>query len=95
MDEFLRVEGCSFIYANGDNALAMNPSTGKPVPAGAQFALQQGRLVADNIYADVVGSVRKSYSPKFWGEVISLGKHLAVSLLAHLFAKKITFIGFL
>lgn len=95
VDEFLRVEGYSFIYAIGDNALAINPITGKPIPASAQFALQQGRLVANNIYADIFEGVRKPYHPKVLGEVVSLGRHLAVGWLALPFLKKITFVGFL
>ncbi len=95
VDEFLRVEGHPFIYAIGDNALAMNPCTKEPVPAAAQFALQQGRLVADNIYADIYSGVRKPYHPKVLGEVVSLGRHLAVGWLALPLSKKITFIGFL
>lgn len=95
VDEFLRAEGHPFIYAIGDNALAINPITGKSVPAAAQFALQQGRLVAYNIYADIFGGVRKPYHPKVLGEVVSLGRHLAVGWLALPFLKKITFVGFL
>jgi NADH dehydrogenase, FAD-containing subunit len=95
VDEFLRVEGCPFIYAIGDNALAMNPYSKEPVPAAAQFALQQGRLVADNIYTDIVWGERKPYHPKLLGEVVSLGRHLAVGWLALPFLKKITFVGFL
>ncbi|MCF6155366.1 MAG: NAD(P)/FAD-dependent oxidoreductase [Candidatus Brocadia sp.] len=95
VDEFLRVEGYPFIYAIGDNALAMNPYTKEPVPAAAQFALQQGRLVANNIYADIFGGVRKPYHPKVLGEVVSLGRHLAIGWLALPLSKKITFVGFL
>ncbi|TLD42673.1 MAG: NADH dehydrogenase [Candidatus Jettenia ecosi] len=95
VDEFLRAEGYPFIYAIGDNALAINPYTKEPVPAAAQFALQQGRLVAYNIYADISGGVRKPYHPKVLGEVVSLGRHLAVGWLALPFLKKITFVGFL
>lgn len=95
VDEFLRAEGYPFIYAIGDNALAINPYTKEPVPAAAQFALQQGRLVAHNIYADIFEGVRKPYHPKVLGEVVSLGRHLAVGWLALPFLKKITFVGFL
>lgn len=95
VDEFLRAEGYPFIYAIGDSALAMNPYTGKPVPAAAQFALQQGRLVADNIYAEIAGGTRKPYRPKVWGEIVSLGRHLAVGWLALPVLRKITFVGFL
>lgn len=95
VDEFLRAESYPFIYAIGDNALAMNPLTGNPVPTAAQFALQQGRLVAENIYAEVTGGKRQPYSPTVWGEVVSLGRHLAAGWLALPYAKKITFVGFL
>ena len=95
VDEFLRVESYPFIYAIGDNALAMNPRTRNPVPTAAQFALQQGRLVAENVHAATVGGEMKPYSPKVWGEVVSLGRHLAAGWLALPFLKKITFVGFL
>jgi NADH:ubiquinone reductase (H+-translocating) len=95
VDEFLRAESYPHIYAIGDNALAINPRTGNPVPTAAQFALQQGRLVADNIYAAVTGGKQEPYSPRVRGEVVSLGKHLAAGWLALPFAKKITFVGFL
>jgi NADH dehydrogenase len=95
VDEFLGAEGFPFIYAIGDNALAINPDTGKPVPASAQFALQQGRLVANNIYADISGGIRRRYRPRVMGEVVSLGRHLAVGWLALPFLKKFTFAGFL
>ena len=95
VDEFLRAESYPFIYAIGDNALAINPRTGSPVPTAAQFALQQGRLVAENIHAAAVDGAMKPYSPKVWGEVVSLGRHLAAGWMALPFVKKITFVGFL
>ncbi|GJQ47796.1 putative NADH dehydrogenase-like protein YjlD [Candidatus Kuenenia stuttgartiensis] len=95
VDEFLQVEGYPFIYAIGDNALAINPYSKQPVPAAAQFALQQGRLVAYNVYADIFRGMRKPYHPKVLGEVVSLGRHLAVGWFALPLLKKITFVGFL
>ncbi len=95
VDEFLKAPEHPFVYAIGDNALATNPETGKPVPTAAQFALQQGRLVADNIYAAVTGGTPKPYQPKVLGEIVSLGRHLAVGWMALPFFKKITFFGFL
>ncbi len=95
LDTCLRAENYPFIYAIGDNALAMNPETGQPVPAAAQFALQQGGLVADNNYTFITGKSCKPYAPRVIGEVISLGGHLAVGWLALPLLKKITFVGFL
>jgi len=95
VDEYLQSESNKHIYAIGDSANAINPVTRKPVPAAAQFALQQGRLAAENIYAEIFGRVKKKYYPKVLGEVVSLGKHLAIGWLALPFLKKITFVGFL
>lgn len=95
VNEFLQAESFPYIYAIGDNALAINLSTRKPVPAAAQFALQQGRLAADNICANITGNEKKQYQPKVWGEVVSLGRHLAVGWMALPFIKKITFVGFI
>jgi NADH:quinone reductase (non-electrogenic) len=95
VNEFLQSITSPTVYAIGDNALAINPATKKPVPAAAQFALQQGRLVAGNLYAVVAGKEKRKYQPKVWGEVISLGRHLAIGWLALPFLRKLTFVGFL
>jgi len=95
VNEHLQAEGNKYVYAIGDSANAINPVTGKPVPAAAQFALQQGRLTAENIYAEILGKLKKSYYPKVLGEVVSLGKHLAIGWLALPILKKVTFVGFI
>ena len=95
VDEFLQVKNFPGVYAVGDNALAINPKTKKPVPAAAQFALQQGRLVANNIFAEATGRPRKPYKPRVLGEVISLGRHLSVGWLALPGEKRLGFVGFL
>jgi NADH dehydrogenase len=95
VNAYLQSVSSPFVYAIGDNALAMNPATRKPVPAAAQFALQQGRLVAENIASVVRGKVQKPYVPRVWGEVVSLGRHLAAGWIALPFLKKLGFIGFI
>jgi NADH dehydrogenase len=95
VDRYLRSVDYPAIYAIGDNAEAINPKTGEPVPAAAQFALQQGRKVAENIYASVRGTEPSIYSPRVWGEVVSLGRHLAAGWMALPIVKRIEFIGFL
>ncbi len=95
VNEYLQSVSDPSVYAIGDNALAINPATGHPVPAAAQFALQQGRLVAENIYADVLGTSQRRYVPKVWGEVVSLGRHLAAAWLALPILRKLAFVGFI
>jgi len=95
VDAFLRSVDHPHVFAIGDNALAMNPVTKRPVPAAAQFALQQGRLVAENIHADVTSGKLQVYAPKVLGEVVSLGRHLAAGWVALPWLSKFKFVGFL
>ena len=95
VNEYLQSATQPSVYAIGDNALAINPETGNPVPAAAQFALQQGRLVADNIHSVVLGKPQRKYIPKVWGEVVSLGRHLAAAWLALPILRKLAFVGFI
>ena len=95
VDRYLRASDYPFIYAIGDNSLAINPKTGNAMTPAAQFALQQGRLVANNIFAEITGRNRLEYIPKVLGEVVSLGRHLAIGWIALPLLKKVTFAGFL
>lgn len=95
VNEYLQSVDFPYIFALGDNSLAMNPSTNKPVPTAAQFALQQGRLVADNVYSLITRQELIPYKPKVLGEVVSLGRHLAVGWLALPLINKFKFIGFI
>lgn len=95
VDEHLHAKSDNNIYVIGDSANAINPYTGKTVPAAAQFALQQGRVVAINIFSETTGRQKKKYYPKVTGEVVSLGKHLAIGWMALPLIKKVTFVGFL
>ena len=94
VDQFLEVKNFPGVFAIGDNALAKNPKTGAPVPAAAQFALQQGRLAAYNVYAHILRKPKKPYRPRVMGEVISLGRHLSVGWLALPGDKRLGLIGF-
>lgn len=69
------------VYVVGDSALVCNPKTGRPLPTSAHIATEEGSIVADNIYADLYGGVRKRYIPKHIGEVVSLGGRDAVGEL--------------
>ncbi len=82
VNEFLQVKNHPELFAIGDAALAINPETGRAVPAAAQFALQQGRLVADNLVAVIDRCPMRSYRPRVLGEMVSLGRHMAVGWVA-------------
>ncbi len=95
VNEFLQVRHYPEVFAIGDNALAINPVGGDAVPTAAQFALQQGYLTADNLDRLVSARELKPYRPKVLGEVVSLGKHLAVGWAALPVGMQFRFLGFL
>lgn len=95
VNEYLQVRHYPEVFAIGDNALARNPESDTPVPTAAQFALQQGYLTADNLVRLVNGRMPKRYRPKVLGEVVSLGKHLAVGWAALPVGMQLRFLGFL
>lgn len=95
VDPHLRVQDAEGIWAIGDAALALDPADGKPVPTAAQLALQQGRLVATNLVRSLRGQPLQVYRPKVLGEVVSLGRHLAVGWLALPWSGRFRFAGFL
>ncbi|GMV04659.1 MAG: NADH dehydrogenase [Gemmatimonadota bacterium] len=95
VDATLRLRHAADVFVIGDAALFVDPDTGDPVPMAAQFALQQGRLAADNIVARVNGTDERVYRPRVLGEVISLGRHLAVGWLALGWGGRLRMTGFL
>ncbi|MCC7196584.1 FAD-dependent oxidoreductase [Candidatus Peregrinibacteria bacterium] len=61
------------VYAGGDNATIFDPKRHNLVPKIAQLAIQQGRLIGENIYADIIGKKQKEYHPVFKGYIVPLG----------------------
>ncbi|MDO7786230.1 NAD(P)/FAD-dependent oxidoreductase [Desulforamulus aquiferis] len=78
VNQYLQYIEDPFVYLVGDNALAVNPTSGKPVLPTAQAALQQGELVANNIYADLFGKEKRIYHPSSLGTIISIGRKKGV-----------------
>lgn len=95
VNPYLQVNRYPETFAIGDNALAISPDSAQAVPTAAQFALQQGYLTADNLYRLVRGRPLRTYRPKVLGEVVSLGRHLAIGWASLPIGKRLRFIGFL
>jgi NADH dehydrogenase len=77
VDEFLRVPGYDNVWALGDNALALDPETGEPYPQTAQHAVQEAKVVADNIAATLRGRPLKRMEYRTRGMLVSLGHRSA------------------
>lgn len=63
----------SKVYAGGDNAAIFDPQHHQMVPKLALMAIQQGKLIAYNIWADIVHKKQKVYQPSFKGFIVPLG----------------------
>lgn len=61
------------VYAGGDNAAIFDSKKHNLVPKIAQLAVQQGKLIAENIYAEIIGKQQKEYHPVFKGYIVPLG----------------------
>ncbi len=82
VNEFLQSVDTPDVYIIGDCALALNPKTGSPVAPTAQNAIAQGRLVARNIAAELMGRPLQAYRAQNFGVVASLGRGAAVADIA-------------
>lgn len=78
VNQFLQSVDRSDIFVAGDCALVLDEN-GKQVPTSAQFAEQQGKLAARNIYATLAGQDMQQYVPSFEGFAISVGPSFAVA----------------
>src|SRR5947208_14010153 len=79
VNEFLRVPGWANVWAVGDCAFVpdvRNP--GKSHPPTAQHAIREGKVVAQNIAATLLGRPLRSFSFTTIGWLASIGRRLSV-----------------
>ena len=81
IDENLQIEKWKNVFAVGDNQEFIDPKTQKPVPALAYTAVDQGKVVAENIYNLLNGKKLKKYKPFYGVWIAPVGGKFA---LAHL-----------
>ncbi|MDP8971605.1 MAG: NAD(P)/FAD-dependent oxidoreductase [Actinomycetota bacterium] len=83
VDEYLRVEGHSNIWAIGDCAAVpdINEENGQGIPPTAQAATQEGKAVAKNILAAIDGKEDEleKFEYKPLGTLVELGSDFAVN----------------
>ena len=89
-DDAMRVSGYADLWACGDCALVKNAHDGEPSPPTGQFAMRQGRQLADNLVAVLRGQPTRPFGFKPLGQLCSIGGHEAV---AEVFGLKLS--GFL
>ena len=83
VDEYLRVEGYSNIWAIGDCAAVpdINEENGQGIPPTAQAATQEGKAVAKNVLAAIDGreDELEKFEYKPLGTLVELGSDFAVN----------------
>ncbi|SEC89142.1 NADH dehydrogenase [Tenacibaculum sp. MAR_2009_124] len=78
VDKYSRVDGYDNIYAVGDVACMKTESYEYGHPMMAQPAIQQGRLVAKNVIAELKGNAQKEFIYKDRGSMATIGRNKAV-----------------
>ncbi len=83
VDEFMRVPGVPGVWALGDNAAVPNRATreGATSPPTAQFAIRQGRTLADNLVATLRGAPLRPFAYSGLGQLCLLGHGAGVGEL--------------
>jgi NADH dehydrogenase len=74
VDEFLRLDGHTNVWALGDCASVPNRRSDLPDPPTSQHALRQARRLAKNIRGDL-----KPYSYRMLGQVATLGRYKGIA----------------
>jgi NADH dehydrogenase len=77
VDQYLRVQGVSSVFAAGDCA-HVSDGAGGTVPATASYAMRQGEHLAKVLLAEINDVVPRPYEPMHLGHVVSLGAGKAV-----------------
>jgi NADH dehydrogenase len=82
VDQFLRVLEHPVVYAAGDVASVVDPTTGRALPPLAQLALDEGETIAHNLMAEVLGQPLRPFMFHNKGLVVSVGPTRGVAELA-------------
>jgi NADH:quinone reductase (non-electrogenic) len=77
-DPTFALPGLPNVWALGDCASVINPSTGKPLPATAQHAIREGPHAARNVLAALDGEPQQPFGYEQLGMLVSLGRFKAV-----------------
>lgn len=77
----LSVVGLNNVYVIGDAGELLDQKTGKPVPALAYVAIDQGTVVAKNIYNKLHGKKVSSYKPEYSTWIAPVGGKWALANL--------------
>jgi NADH:ubiquinone reductase (H+-translocating) len=79
VNEYLEVDGFPGVWALGDCASIPDRKTGGFHPPTAQHAIREGRCVARNVAAEIIGARRKSFRFSTLGRLAAIGRRTGVA----------------
>jgi NADH dehydrogenase len=79
VNEFLEVQGFEGVWALGDCASIPNKKTGQAYPPTAQHAIREGRTVARNILAVILGEKKRAFAFSTIGLLAAIGRRTGVA----------------
>ena len=79
VNEYLEVDGFPGVWALGDCASIPDRKTGGFHPPTAQHAIREGRCVARNVVADIVGGRKKPFRFSTLGRLAAIGRRTGVA----------------
>jgi NADH dehydrogenase len=85
----LSIPGHPDVFVAGDLAYSIQRD-GSPAPGVAQVAMQEGRVAADNVIADIRGGVRRDFHYLNKGDLATIGRSRAI---ANLFGGRLRLVG--
>jgi NADH dehydrogenase len=83
VNEYLHLEKYPNVFALGDNACFIDKVTGSPLPALAQVAEKEAKMVAKNIYLSIKNKKLESFEYKNTGSMVSLGQWMAIGEISN------------
>ena len=83
VNKYLEVKGYPNVFALGDCAFIIDPSTGNPCPPTAQHAIREGTVAAHNIISVIEGRIekKKTFNYKTKGMMATIGKRSGVGAI--------------
>ena len=90
VSEYMEVPDWPGVWALGDCAVVPDRKTGKPYPPTAQHALREGKVLAQNITAAILGGPKKPFVFSTIGQLAATGRRTGVASIMG-----INFSGFL
>jgi NADH dehydrogenase len=79
VNEYLETPEWQGVWALGDCALVPDRKTGNYYPPTAQHALREGRVVAQNIRAEISGGKKKLFTFSTIGQLAAIGRRTGVA----------------